>query len=207
MWLEKPNSYLEYCYREPGGILLKDAAICPWWAGPMLAGTVRRLVHNPARMIRPYLSAGMTVMDVGCGMGFFTVPMAKLVGAQGRVIAVDIQRNMLAGMLRHANREAVAARIEPHLCGADSLRVGRWTSAVDFILIFMMLHEVPDQERMILELYGALKPGGRLLFAEPIVHVSKKMYDSELVKMKAAGLRGLTAPKIPLCRAALLERT
>jgi ubiquinone/menaquinone biosynthesis C-methylase UbiE len=172
----------------------------------MLAGPVRGLFHSPYRIIKPYLSEGMTVMDVGCGMGFFTVPMAKMVGRTGRVIAVDIQRQMLAGMVRYAGRETVADRIEPHLCGADSLRVERWNGTVDFVLVFMMLHEVSDQERMIREMHSALKPGGRLLFAEPVIHVGKKTYDGELSGMKAAGLRVATVPKIPICRAALLEK-
>ncbi len=146
----------------------------------MLAGKVRRLIHNPGRMIKPYLSEGMTAMDIGCGMGFFTVPMAKMVGAHGRVIAVDIQPEMLAGMVRHAGKKGVEDWIEPHLCGADSLRIENRNGTVDFILVFMMLHEVPDQERMIRELYSTLKPGGRLLFAEPIVHVGKKTYECEL---------------------------
>lgn len=172
----------------------------------MLAGKVRRLLHNPGWMIKPYLSEGMTVMDIGCGMGFFTVPMANMVGAYGRVIAVDIQQEMLDGMVRHAGKEGVANRIEPHLCGADSLYIGKWSGAVDFILVFMMLHEVPDQERMIRELYSALKPGGRLLFAEPVVHVGKETYDGELSRMKAAGFRVQAASKIPICRSALLEK-
>lgn len=185
---------------------MKNTAICPWWAGPMLAVSVRRLIHHPARMLSPYLSEGMTVMDVGCGMGFFSVPMARMVGTEGRVIAVDIQPRMLSGMTQYASKEAVAERIKPHLCGADSLRIESWNGAVDFILVFMMLHETPDQERMIRELYGALKPGGRLLFAEPIIHVGEKTYCSELAKMENAGFRLLAAPRIPMCRAALLEK-
>jgi ubiquinone/menaquinone biosynthesis C-methylase UbiE len=172
----------------------------------MLAASVRRLIHPPARLLRPYLSEGMTVMDIGCGMGFFSVPMAKMIGARGRMIAIDIQSRMLSGMAQYASKEAVADRIEPHLCGADSLRTEKWNGAVDFILLFMMLHEVTYQERMIREFYDALKPGGRLLLAEPIVHVGKKTYDSELAKMKNAGFRPLAAPKVPICRAALLEK-
>lgn len=172
----------------------------------MLAANVRLLIHHPARMLRPYLSEGMTVMDIGCGMGFFSVPMAKMVGIGGKVIAVDIQLKMLMGMTQYAGKEGVAGRIVPHLCGAESLRIEKWDSAVDFILAFMMLHEVPNQDRMIRELYSALKLNGKLLFAEPIVHVSQKMYDSELAKMKNAGFRLLTAPRISICRTALLEK-
>ena len=173
----------------------------------MLAASTRRLIHNPDRLLRPYLAEGMMVMDIGCGMGFFTVPMAKMIGTEGRVIAVDIQPEMLAGMVRYAGKEGVTDRVEPHLCRPDSLRTERWNCTVDFALVFMMLHEVPEQERMIRELYNALRTGGRLLFAEPIVHVDKKRYVGELVKLKSAGFRVLTAPKISLCRSALLERT
>lgn len=172
----------------------------------MLAASVRWLVHNPGHILKPYLSTGMTAMDTGCGMGFFTVPMANMVGTEGRVIAVDIQPKMLSGMVRYAGKKGVEDRIEPHLCGSDSLRIENRTGTVDFILVFM-LHEAPDRERMIRELHIALKPDGKLLFAEPIIHVGKKTFDRELSEIKDAGFRVLAAPKISICRAALLEKS
>ena len=68
--------------------------ICPWWMGYLLANPLRRLLEEPEKLIGPFVKEGMTVVDYGCGMGFFTLPMARLVGPGGKVIAVDVQEKM-----------------------------------------------------------------------------------------------------------------
>ncbi len=130
---------------------------------------LRRLLHNPEKIVGPYVQPGMTVMDVGCGMGMFSIAMAKMVGEQGRVIAVDLQQKMLDVLRRRAERAGVADRIQLHKCEQDRLGVD---AQVDFALAFMMVHEVPDQRRLLGEIHGCLKPGGKLLVAEPRLHVS-----------------------------------
>jgi 2-polyprenyl-3-methyl-5-hydroxy-6-metoxy-1,4-benzoquinol methylase len=55
-----------------------------WWGGYFIDNRLRRLLHDPERLLGPYVTPGMTVLDVGCGMGWFSIPMAKLVGTQGR---------------------------------------------------------------------------------------------------------------------------
>ena len=56
---------------------------------------MRRLVHKPGRILEARISKGMTVLDLGCEPGFFTIEMAKLVGGTGKVIAADLQQGML----------------------------------------------------------------------------------------------------------------
>jgi hypothetical protein len=51
-------------------IFVESVHIYPWQSGPLLTITLRKLIHNPLQIIRPYLTEGMTSMDVGCGMGF-----------------------------------------------------------------------------------------------------------------------------------------
>jgi ubiquinone/menaquinone biosynthesis C-methylase UbiE len=58
--------------------------VCPWWIGYLLASPLRRLVQKPEVILRPFLSNGMRVLEVGPGMGFFTLPMARMVGSAGR---------------------------------------------------------------------------------------------------------------------------
>jgi ubiquinone/menaquinone biosynthesis C-methylase UbiE len=82
----------------------------------------------------------MTAMDIGCGMGFCSIAMARMVGNEGKVISVDLQQKMLDVLLKRARKAGVAERIETHRCEADSLGVD---TAVDFVLAFMMVHEVP----------------------------------------------------------------
>lgn len=183
----------------------KQHGVCPWQAGSLLTASLRKLLHNPHRITKPYLSDGMTAMDVGCGMGFFTIPMAEIVGKHGKVIAVDLQPQMLEGMTRNANTAGLQ-NVTANVCGMDSLCVDQWENAVDFALVFMMLHEVPDADRLIREIQAALVPGGKLLFAEPIVHVNKQKFQESLNMIKQIGFQVIDAPKIPICRAAVLQK-
>lgn len=82
---------------------MKDTSgVCPWQAGAMLTTPLRKLFHNPQRILQTHLSAGMSAMDVGCGMGYFTIPMSRITGVNGQVIAVDLQPQMLDGLLKNA---------------------------------------------------------------------------------------------------------
>jgi ubiquinone/menaquinone biosynthesis C-methylase UbiE len=115
----------------------------------------------------------MTVLDVGCGVGWFAVPTGKMVGDRGKVIAVDLQEQMLL-MLRHRpERAGVIARVETHTCEQNRLGIA---AEVDFALLFAMLHEVPDQECLLREVWSCLKPDGKWLLAEPPLHVSGKRF-------------------------------
>ena len=56
--------------------------VCPWWLGYVLASPVRRLLQNPAEVVGPYVRPGMTVLEPGPGMGFFTLEMARQRGPE-----------------------------------------------------------------------------------------------------------------------------
>jgi len=185
---------------------MNKQSVCPWQAGSILTSTIRKWFHDPLRIIEPYLSVGMTAMDIGCGVGFFTIPMSGIVGEQGKVIAIDLQRGMLDGLEKiavHAGTDNITA----HLCESNSLRVGQWNHTVDFALVFYMLHEVPDEERLIKELYSALTPNGMILFVEPVFHVSKQKYQQSLNMICRLGFEVLDTPIIPVSRAATIRKT
>src|SRR5450759_4723487 len=76
-------------------ILLTDKHICPWWLAYIFDNPLRSWLHNTRKILAPYLREGMTAVDIGCGMGFFSRGMAKIVGDGGRVISVDLQQKML----------------------------------------------------------------------------------------------------------------
>jgi 2-polyprenyl-3-methyl-5-hydroxy-6-metoxy-1,4-benzoquinol methylase len=124
--------------------------VCPWWGGYFLDNPLRRLIHDPEKIVGPYVKPGMTVMDVGCGMGFFSIGMARMVGDQGRVIAIDLQEKMLGVLRRRAEKAGVGDRIKTHKCQQDHLDVD---AHADFTLAFMMVHEVPDQRRLLGEIH------------------------------------------------------
>lgn len=185
---------------------MANTHVCPWWSGFTLNWRARQLIHPPVRMLAPYLKAGMTALDIGSGMGYFTLPMAELVGESGRVIAVDMQSQMLSGMLRRAEKGGVQSRIVAHQCAQNALGLGEYTDAVDFALAFMMVHEVPDQDRLMAEIYAALRPGGLLLFAEPIAHVRRADFERSAQRFARHGFRAIGRPRVALCRAVLWQK-
>jgi ubiquinone/menaquinone biosynthesis C-methylase UbiE len=160
--------------------------VCPWWGGFFLDNPLRRLIHNPEKIVGPYVKPGMIVMDVGCGMGLFSIAAAKMVGDQGRVIAVDLQQKMLDVLRRRAEKAGVADRIEAHKCEQNRLGVD---AQADFALAFMMVHEVPDQRRLLGEIHASLKPGGKLLVAEPKIHVPGRAVQQTVTTAEELGLR------------------
>jgi ubiquinone/menaquinone biosynthesis C-methylase UbiE len=180
------------------------AHVCPWWSAWFtIDNPVRRLLHDPEKIVGPYVRPGMTVLDVGCGRGWFTIPLARMVGSQGRVIAVDIQQQMLDVLQRRAEKAALADRIEIHKCRQDQLGVA---AGLDFALAFAMVHEAPDQHRLLGEIYACLKPGGRLLVAEPRMHVPGRAFGRSVATAEELGFRVAQEPRVRWCRAVLLER-
>ena len=178
--------------------------VCPWWGGYFIDNPLRRFLHNPEKIVGPYVRPGMIVMDVGCGMGFCSIAMAKIVGDSGRVIAVDLQQKMLGVLRQRAEKADVANRIRLHKCEQNRLGVD---AQADFALAFMMVHEVPDQRRLFGEIQACLKPSGKLLVAEPKIHVPGKTFANEVATAEEVGLRPVETPRVLGCRAVVLEKS
>lgn len=176
--------------------------VCTWWHAYSFDNPIRKLVHNPRRVLGAYVEDGMTVMDVGCGMGHFSIGMAKLVGESGKVIAVDLQQKMLDVMLKRARRTGVADRIIPHRCEVDNIGVAE---TVGFILAFWMVHEIGDQKDFFNQLKSALVPGGKILIAEPRFHVNAEDVDQSINIAETCGLRCMGKPEIRFSLTALFE--
>ncbi|MFO7569271.1 MAG: class I SAM-dependent methyltransferase [Smithellaceae bacterium] len=183
-------------------IFFRNHRLCPRWMCFTFDNGLRRLVQNPDRIVRAYVRGGDTVLDVGPGIGYFTIPMAKIVGDRGRVIAVDIQQAMLDGIQKRAVRAQVADRVSLHLASPDSLNV---TAKADFILAFWMAHEVPDQHRFFTQLRAVLKENGKFLLAEPGLHVSKKQFEAQIARAQKAGFLLHSRPGVNLSLAALFS--
>jgi cyclopropane fatty-acyl-phospholipid synthase-like methyltransferase len=164
---------------------------------------LRRLFHNPELMLDLWVGQGMTVLDIGCGMGYFSIAMAGMVGEKGAVVSVDLQEKMLAMVLRRAERAGVRERIHPHLSGSDRLNLPR---KAGFALAFWMVHEVPDLAAFFADVYSALEPGGSFFIAEPGLHVGEDTFEKELSAALAAGFCERCRPRVRFSRAAVLER-
>lgn len=178
--------------------------ICPWWLGYLIASPLRRLRHNPNEILTPYVTEGMRVLEPGPGMGFFTLELARLVGPRGKVIAIDIQPKMIVALERRARKAGLQSRIETRLARAESMGVEDLDGTIDFALAFAMIHELPDPDRFLDEMWRALKPGSKMLVAEPKGHVSEAEFAAMQRTAQQAGFQVTTGPEIPSSRTAIL---
>ncbi|MBW1695663.1 MAG: class I SAM-dependent methyltransferase [Deltaproteobacteria bacterium] len=163
--------------------------LCPTWIGYLLLSPFRKLLENPYKMLGRFVSPGMTVLEPGCAMGFFTLPLAKMVGSNGRVIAVEIQDKMLEVLRRRAKKAGVLDRIELRLANEQSLGVDDLREKVDFAAALHVVHEVSEQACFLKEIWNSLKPGGMLLVIEPKHHVSRKNFARSLAWADKIGFR------------------
>lgn len=177
--------------------------VCTWWKAYFFDNVLRRLAHNPAKLLGPYVQPGDHVTDLGCGMGFFSLGLARLVGENGGVTSVDLQPKMLDVLMARARRKGLESRITPVLCTPDRLNA---PSGQHFALACWMVHEVPDKAGFFIQVHDMLEPGGRFLVAEPKFHVSEKELAFQKQAALAAGLVHLGTPRFSLSKAALYER-
>lgn len=180
--------------------------VCPWWLGYFLLSPFRRWELNPEELLRPYLWEGMTVLEPGPGMGFFTLPLARMVGPTGKIVAVDIQQKMLKALKRRAAKAGLQERIDLRLAHQDSMMLDDLTNAVDFVMAFATVHEMPSAETFFREVAAVLKPGGQLLLVEPAGHVNDEKFAAEVQAAKSAGLTVEGIPTIRKSHAARLKK-
>lgn len=154
-------------------------------------------------MLKPYIEAGMTILDLGCGPGFFSIDMAQMTGSSGRVIAADLQEGMLQKVRDKIKGTELEERVTLHKCEDDKIGV---SEEVDFVLLFYMVHEVPNIEALFSEIAVILKPSGQVLVVEPPFHVSKKAFDETLNKAHNAGLTVVKRPKMFPNKAVVLKK-
>lgn len=147
------------------------------------------------------------MLEVGPAMGFFSLDLARMVGPGGRVVAVDVQERMLKVLGRRARKAGLGDRIETRRVEADRLGVEDLAGRVDLVLAIFVVHEMPEAGAFFVEAHRALRPGGRLLFAEPKRHVSKDAFDRSLEAAMRSGFARLGDHRFPGARAVLLART
>jgi len=180
--------------------------VCPWWLGYFLASPLRRLVHSPATILRPFVTEGMIVFEPGPGMGFFTLELARLVGLRGRVVAVDVQPRMILELRCRAGKAGLLDRIDARQGPGDGMGLDDLKGQVDFILAFGVVHELPSIERFFAEASKVLKPGCRLLLAEPHFQVSEQEFAVTLRMARESGFHLNSRPAIRWTRSAVLVK-
>ena len=182
----------------------ENAHVCPVERAGGLDNRARRWFQNPERILRPYVKKGMTVLDIGCGPGFFSLPLAGMVGESGRVIAADLQEGMIEKLRAKIEGTEAARRITLHK--SEQSRIGV-TDPVDFALAFYMVHEVPDRKRLFDEIVSILKKAGCLLIVEPkFLHVSRAQFEDTILDAREEGFEIVDRPKVFASRAVLLQK-
>jgi ubiquinone/menaquinone biosynthesis C-methylase UbiE len=149
------------------------------------------LVHNPLRRryMRPVLDRvgirpGEQVLELGPGPGAFTVDAARQVEPEGRVIAVDIQPEMIARVEERV-RQANLANVETHVASAYELPLEN--ESIDRAFLVTVLPEVPDQNRALAELWRVLKPAGQLSITEEFIDPDYPFPAETIRRVEAAG--------------------
>jgi ubiquinone/menaquinone biosynthesis C-methylase UbiE len=176
---------------------------CPWWFLFTFDNPLRKIYQDPLNILSPYINVGDTVVDLGCGMGYFSIPMAELVGDRGKVIAVDLQERMLAGLRGRAEKANLLERIKTHRCAQDKIGI---SEEADFVLAFWMVHEVHNSRSFLEQIGVMLKAGGRLLIAEPYIHVSRNKFQEIKSQLDEVGFSILGYPAIGYSRSILVEK-
>lgn len=180
--------------------------VCPWWLGYFLASPIRKLRQHPERILNSYIKPGLTALDIGSGMGYFTIPMADMVGETGKVIAVDLQPKMIGSLIRRAQKAGIANRIETRICPNDSLCIDDLSGRIDFALTFAVLHEFPSIPQALAQVAKTLKPGGILFIAEPAGHVDKAAFEKTVAAAIACGLELVESPQIWKSHTAVMRK-
>jgi len=139
----------------------------PAFIGRGLDSDLRRWMQPPDKIIeRSGIRPGMTVMDLGCGSGAFTLFVARVVGEQGRVYATDIQPAMLRQLERKLARPENQGIRDIELKQASAYELPFPDVSFDLVYMVTVLQEIPDKGRALREIKRVLKPGGILAVSE-----------------------------------------
>lgn len=177
---------------------------CPWLVQYLLASPLRRLHEPPGMLVEPFAKPGMTVVEPGCGFGFVSLELARLVGEKGKVVSVDLEPRAVKRLKNRARKAGLAARMEIRSCEPRDLGLADYEGLVDLIAIIHTLHELEDLPGFLAQAEALLKPSGRLLVVEPKGHVKPASFRAELEYCKLTGFDVLEMPEMGKGRMAAL---
>jgi ubiquinone/menaquinone biosynthesis C-methylase UbiE len=181
-------------------VFLRGEFACPWWLCFTFDNPLRALLQNPARILQPYLKEGSTVLDIGPGMGYFTIPIASMVGNKGKVYALDIQAEMLARLQRKIAKKN-CSNVELKLYDGNSFNIAE---KFDFVLLFWMFHEVKNKDAFTKEIKALLNKTSKILMVEPKFHVTEKGFSESLSVFQKIGIDVVEYPKVGFSRSVVL---
>lgn len=122
----------------------------------------RFLFENPDKILSEAgVKPGEVVADIGCGTGFFTLPLAKYVGKRGKVYALDTSPTMIKELRKRTKN---LKQVKP-ICSQEN-RFPLQDGSLDFALLVNMIHELENWRQFLKEVYRVLKPGGRICIVD-----------------------------------------
>ena len=162
-----------------------------YMGAPWLVRESREREEECSTLVRVLgVKPGDVVCDLGCGNGFYTLKIAKLVGDKGKVLAVDIQKQMLAMLNLRAKKTKLASRIQTILGTVSDPKLP--ANSVDLVFLVDVYHELSHPVSTLRAVHESLRPGGRIVLAEfreedpdvpikPLHKMSKRQVIRELV--------------------------
>ncbi len=172
------------------------ASLLTRWLDLILAKPIRHLLESPRRLLGKFVERGMLVLDVGCGAGLHSLALARLVGPQGRVIAVDRQADPIGTLRQRAAQAGLSGRIETRGCSEQDLGLADLAGQVDFALAVYVIHHAADPDRLLSDVQAALKPGGHFLIVEPRHHASTAEQQAIATAARRAGFDIVDYPRL-----------
>jgi predicted O-methyltransferase YrrM len=157
---------------------------------------LRKLWEHPRKTLEPWITKGDTVFELGPAMGYFTLDLARLVGPDGQVICAEVQPRMLEALKRRLAKAGLSDIVDARLGRPDNPCIDDLTGAVDFAFLHHVIHEVSDPARVIGRVSAAMRPGGKVILAEPNGHVSKAHFLQEVKMAQETGLRVIRRPRL-----------
>ena len=173
-----------------------DKTISSWIDHITGAGPLRFFFQNPGKILRDYVKPGMVVLDIGCGAGFFSFGMAKMVGPDGKVVCIDLKTEAIENLKARTIKAGLSGRIDARVCNDHNLGIDDLSGQIDFALAFYVVHHAADISGLMTRVNNALKSDGKFLIVEPRHHASSEYCGTVRSRAQQAGFSITGYPKL-----------
>jgi ubiquinone/menaquinone biosynthesis C-methylase UbiE len=162
----------------------------PAFIGRLLDTDYRRRLQPPGQIIRASgIAKGIEALEIGCGSGAYTTFIARAIGNEGKVYALDIQPEMLKQIKRKLDKaeNRDIKNIEPVLASAYELPFS--DNFLDLVYMVSVFQEIPDKNKTLMEIKRVLKPGGILSISEFFIDPDYPLRSTTIKQGKQAGFK------------------
>ena len=160
----------------------------PSFIGRFLDSNHRRRLQPPDQIIRASgITKGIKALEIGCGSGAYTTFIARAIGNEGKVYALDIQPKMLKQIKRKLDKveNKDIKNIEPVLASAYELPFS--DNFLDLVYMVSVFQEIPDKNKTLMEIKRVLKPGGILSISEFFIDPDYPLRSTTIKQGRQAG--------------------